>query len=152
MKSPGGLLDVDTVTPSEINSFKPGFINKDLELIVGLQTDAPLKRSMKPKGGWRMVEAALEAFDRTVDPKVREIFTRYRKTHNEGVFDVYTPEMRAARKSAILTGLPDAYGRGRIIGDYRRVALYGVDELIKAKEADKQSLGPVMTEPIMRLR
>ena len=123
----GGTLDVDTKTVSAIDAYKPGYINKDKETVVGLQTDAPLKRAIMPEGGIRMVESACEAYGFKCDPQVSEIFTKYRKTHNQGVFDAYTSEMRAARKSGIITGLPDAYGRGRIIGDYRRVALYGVD-------------------------
>lgn len=152
MNSPGGLLDVDTKIPSDIDAFPPGYVDKENETIVGFQTDVPGKRAMKPKGGWRMVQAALNAFGREMDPLVEDIFSKYVMTHNEGVFNTYTSAMRKARKSGILTGLPDAYGRGRIIGDYRRVALYGVDALIAAKKADKSKLGPVMTEDVMRLR
>ena len=126
----GGTLDVDTKTVSAIDAYAPGYINKDKETVVGLQTDAPLKRAIMPEGGIRMVESSCEAYGFKCDPLVSEIFTKYRKTHNQGVFDAYTTEMRAARKSGIITGLPDAYGRGRIIGDYRRVALYGVDRLM----------------------
>jgi len=151
-QTPGGLLDVDTRVPSDIDAFPPGYIDRENETIVGFQTDVPGKRSMKPRGGWRMVESALTAFGREMDPAVRDIFSKYAKTHNEGTFDGYTGDMRKARKSGILTGLPDAYGRGRIIGDYRRVALYGVDALIAAKEADKEALSGVMTEHVMRLR
>src|SRR5665811_2142567 len=129
-----GIYDVDVHTPSSITSHAPGFIDADHEIIVGLQTDAPLKRAIMPNGGWRMVEGALKTYGYTPDPDVKKIFTEYRKTHNAGVFDVYPPDVRAARKSHIVTGLPDAYGRGRIIGDYRRVALYGVDALIKDKK------------------
>ncbi len=135
-----GTLDVDTETISAIDAYEPGYIHQEFEKIVGLQTDAPLKRAVMPYGGIRMVESSCEAFGYTLDPKVKEIFTKYRKTHNQGVFDAYTPEMKLARKSGIITGLPDAYGRGRIIGDYRRVALYGVDRLIDDKKDQKKSL------------
>ncbi|MFZ5847921.1 MAG: formate C-acetyltransferase [Actinomycetota bacterium] len=135
-----GVYDVDVHTPSSITSHGPGYIDRDDELVVGLQTDAPLKRAIVPNGGWRMVEAALAAYGFEPDPAVREVFTKYRKTHNDGVFDAYTPEILAARKSGLITGLPDAYGRGRIIGDYRRVALYGVDRLIEGKRADRAAL------------
>ncbi|MGP3919028.1 formate C-acetyltransferase [Nonomuraea sp. 10N515B] len=135
-----GIYDVDTSTPSSITSHGPGYIDRDRELIVGLQTDAPLKRAIMPAGGLRLVENGLAAYGYKLDPGVKEIFTRYRKTHNDGVFDAYTPEILAARRSGIITGLPDAYGRGRIIGDYRRVALYGVDRLIDAKHAEQRSL------------
>lgn len=116
---------------SSITAFPPSYIDKEKEKIVGIQTDKPLKRAMKPYGGYKMVEAALHAFGRTMDPKVVEIFSKHRKTHNDGVFDAYTEEMKLARKSGILSGLPDGYGRGRIIGDYRRVALYGTAALIE---------------------
>jgi formate C-acetyltransferase len=135
-----GVLDVDVSTPSSITSHAPGYIDKDSELVVGLQTDAPLKRAIMPNGGWRMVEAGLEAYGFEPDPQVREIFTKYRKTHNAGVFDAYTSEIMAARRSGIVTGLPDAYGRGRIIGDYRRVPLYGVDRLLERKRQEKAAL------------
>ena len=135
-----GIYDVDTSTPAGITAFAPGYIDKERELVVGLQTDAPLKRAIMPNGGLRMVEAGLAAYGYDVDPMVREIFTRYRRTHNDGVFDAYTPQMKAARRAGIITGLPDAYGRGRIIGDYRRVALYGVDRLVEAKRADRALL------------
>ena len=131
------ILDVDTHTPADIDAFKPGYISDDDDVIVGLQTDAPLKRAMMPNGGWRMVETAIKEAGKEVDPEVKKIFTHYRKTHNDAVFDIYTPRIRAARSSHIITGLPDAYGRGRIIGDYRRVALYGVDHLIEEKQKDK---------------
>ncbi|MDO4258920.1 MAG: formate C-acetyltransferase [Actinomycetaceae bacterium] len=131
------ILDVDTHTPADIDAFDPGFISEDDNVIVGLQTDSPLKRAMMPNGGWRMVETAIHEAGKEVDPEVKKIFTQYRKTHNDAVFDIYTPRIRAARSSHIITGLPDAYGRGRIIGDYRRVALYGVDQLIAWKQADK---------------
>ena len=133
----GGVLDADTLIVSTLTSHNPGYINKDLEKIVGLQTDMPLKRSLQPFGGIKMSEQALELYGYQIDPKVKEIFPKYRKTHNDGVFDAYTPEMRRARTAHILTGLPDTYGRGRIVGDYRRIALYGVDYLIAQKELDK---------------
>ncbi len=135
-----GVYDIDAVTPSSITAHAPGYIDDDNELIVGLQTDAPLKRAIMPNGGWRMVEGALKTYGYEVDPEVKKIFTEYRKTHNDGVFDVYPPNVRAARNSHIITGLPDAYGRGRIIGDYRRVALYGVDALIAAKKLERAEL------------
>ena len=133
-------LDFDEHTPSTITSHAPGYINKDLEKIVGLQTDAPLKRAIMPFGGIKMVEGSCKIYGRELDPEVKKIFTEYRKTHNQGVFDVYTPDILRCRKSGVLTGLPDAYGRGRIIGDYRRVALYGVDFLMKDKYAQFTSL------------
>ncbi|WP_230193598.1 formate C-acetyltransferase [Streptomyces coriariae] len=135
-----GILDVDPANPSTITSHRPGFIDRDRELIVGLQTDAPLRRAIMPNGGLRMVENGLKAYGYQADPFVTRVFGTYRKTHNDGVFDAYTPEMRTARKVGIITGLPDAYGRGRIIGDYRRVALYGTDRLIEAKQAEKALL------------
>ena len=131
------ILDVDTDTPADIDAFKPGYICEDDNVIVGLQTDAPLKRAMMPNGGWRMVETAIHEAGKEYNPEVKKIFTQYRKTHNDAVFDIYTPRIRTARSSHIITGLPDAYGRGRIIGDYRRVALYGVDHLIAEKQKDK---------------
>ena len=136
----GGTLDVDTETVSTIISHKPGYIDKEYEKIVGLQTDAPLKRAIMPNGGIRMVKQACEAYGFKLDPKVEKIFSEYRKTHNQGVFDAYTPEIRRARKAGIITGLPDAYGRGRIIGDYRRVPLYGVDRLIEDKKKQLEEL------------
>lgn len=149
----GGTLDVDTTTITAIDAYKPGYIDKDLEQIVGLQTDAPLKRAIMPYGGIRMVENSCKAYGYELDPEVSKIFTKYRKTHNQGVFDAYTKEMRACRKSGIITGLPDAYGRGRIIGDYRRVALYGVDKLIEDKMAQKDSLElSTIDEDTIRLR
>lgn len=149
----GGTLDVDTKTVSMINAYGPGYLDKELETIVGFQTDAPLKRAVMPFGGIKMVENSCKAYGYECDPQISEIFTKYRKTHNQGVFDVYTPEMRAARRSGIVTGLPDAYGRGRIIGDYRRVALYGVDALIADKNAQKDSLDvSCMDEKVIRLR
>ena len=149
----GGTLDVDTKTVSGIAAYAPGYLDKELETIVGLQTDAPLKRAVMPYGGIKMVENSCEAFGYELDPEIKDIFTKYRKTHNQGVFDAYTSEMRAARKSGIITGLPDAYGRGRIIGDYRRVALYGVDALIEDKNEQKKSLEvSCMDEEVIRLR
>ncbi|MCX4903763.1 formate C-acetyltransferase [Streptomyces sp. NBC_00878] len=135
-----GILDVDTATPSTITSHAPGYIDRERELIVGLQTDAPLKRAIMPNGGLRMVENGLKAYGYAADPFVTRVFGTYRKTHNDGVFDAYTPEMRAARKAGIITGLPDSYGRGRIIGDYRRVALYGTTRLAEAKRAERALL------------
>jgi formate C-acetyltransferase len=147
-----GVLDVSQV-PSSITAHGPGYIDRDREVIVGLQTDAPLKRAIMPNGGFRMVASALEAYGYTPDPHVVEAFTRYRKTHNDGVFDAYTADIRKCRSSHILTGLPDAYGRGRIIGDYRRVALYGVARLVEAKKREKQALDAAMsTESIIRDR
>jgi formate C-acetyltransferase len=134
-----GVLDVSQV-PSSIVAHAPGYIDRDLELVVGLQTDAPLKRAVFPNGGYRLVQASLKAYGFPVDPQLETIFTKYRKTHNDGVFDVYPADVLRARSSHIITGLPDAYGRGRIIGDYRRVALYGVDRLIEQKKAEKSAL------------
>lgn len=131
------VYDVDTETPAEIDAFGAGYISEDDDVVVGLQTDVPLKRAMMPNGGWRMVETAIREAGKEPKEDVKKIFTEYRKTHNDAVFDMYTPRIRAARSSHIITGLPDAYGRGRIIGDYRRVALYGVDFLISEKEIDK---------------
>ena len=134
------VYDVDTETPADIDAFGPGYISDDDDIVVGLQTETPLKRAMMPYGGWRMVETAIREAGKEPDQRVKDIFTRYRKTHNDAVFDIYTPRIRAARSSHIITGLPDAYGRGRIIGDYRRVALYGVDRLIADKEAAKHAV------------
>ena len=151
--SKGGVLDIDTKTPSTITAHAAGYIDKDLEDIVGLQTDAPLKRSIMPFGGIRIVEKACAAYDKKVDDKVEEIFHNYRKTHNDGVFDAYTPDIRAARSSHLITGLPDGYGRGRIIGDYRRVALYGIDVLIEEKNQELDVLNTDdMTEEVIRSR
>ena len=134
------VYDVETHIPADVDAFPAGYICADDDVIVGLQTDTPLKRPMMPAGGWRMVETATREAGLEPDERIKDIFTRYRKTHNEAVFDIYTPRIRAARSSHLITGLPDAYGRGRIIGDYRRVALYGVDRLIQAKQADKDSI------------
>ncbi|MBR3446353.1 MAG: formate C-acetyltransferase [Oscillospiraceae bacterium] len=148
----GGVLDMDTKIISTITSHGPGYLDKSLEKIVGFQTDKPFKRALQPFGGIRMAQQACREYGYEVDPEVVEIFTKYRKTHNQGVFDAYTPEMRLARKSAILTGLPDAYGRGRIIGDYRRIALYGVDWLIADKEHQKATHFVRMTSENIQLR
>jgi len=148
-----GILDADTSVVASITSHDAGYINKDLEVIVGLQTDKPLKRAIMPAGGLRMVAGGLDAYGYKMDPQIGEIYTKHRKSHNEGVFNVYTPEVRAARKSGIVTGLPDAYGRGRIIGDYRRTALYGVDRLMEDKKNQaRQSDAAMMTEEIIRER
>ena len=148
----GGVIDMDTKVVSTITSHNAGYLDKDLEVIVGLQTDAPLKRSMQPFGGIRMAESACKAYGYQVDSEVSDIFNKFRKTHNQGVFDVYTPEMKAARHSAIITGLPDAYGRGRIIGDYRRIALYGIDRLIEDKKEQFASLEGEMIPDRIQLR
>jgi len=149
----GGVLDIDTKTPSTIVSHGPGYLDEPSEVVVGLQTDAPLKRGMKMNGGWRVVKTACEAYGYELDADVEKIFKDYRKTHNQCVFDAYTPEMRKARSSKLLTGLPDAYGRGRIVGDYRRVALFGVDELIARKQKDQHRTNKsVMTVEVMRER
>ena len=148
-----GLLDADTSVVSSITSHGAGYINKDEEVIVGLQTDKPLKRALMPYGGYRMVEGSCQAYNLTIDPKLTEVFTTYRKTHNDGVFDAYTPDIRACRKSGIVTGLPDAYGRGRIIGDYRRIALYGIDRLIQDKNEQKDLTNLAsMTADVIRER
>ena len=151
--SPGGVLDVDTKTPSTVSAHDAGYIDKNLEEIVGLQTDSPLKRAIMPFGGIRIVEKATQACGKKLDPFVEEVFHKYRKTHNDGVFDIYTPDIRAARSSHLLTGLPDGYGRGRIIGDYRRIALYGVDLLIEEKKSELEVLNvDYFTEDIVRNR
>ncbi|MCR2793893.1 formate C-acetyltransferase [Microbacterium sp. zg.Y625] len=148
-----GVYDVDNHTPAGITAHAPGYIAEDDELIVGLQTDAPLKRAIMPYGGWRMVKGALETYGYEIDPVLEKIFTTYRKTHNDGVFDVYPPAVRRARSSHIITGLPDAYGRGRIIGDYRRVALYGTDALIAGKKTERAELDMhFSSEEIIRQR
>lgn len=152
-ESKGGVLDIDTKTVSTVAAHDAGYIDKDLEEIVGLQTDAPLKRAIMPFGGIRIVEKSCEAYGREVDPEVDKIFHTIRKTHNDGVFSVYTPDIRAARSSHLITGLPDGYGRGRIIGDYRRVALYGVDVLIEEKKSELEILDTnEFTESIIRER
>ena len=149
----GGVLDIDAKTISTVSAHEAGYIDRDLEEIVGLQTDAPLKRAIMPFGGIRIVEKSCEAYGRKVDPETDEIFHKYRKTHNDGVFSVYTPDIRAARSSHLITGLPDGYGRGRIIGDYRRVALYGVDVLIEEKKDELNQLDvDCFTEEIIRER
>ncbi|PIW48630.1 MAG: formate C-acetyltransferase [Zetaproteobacteria bacterium CG12_big_fil_rev_8_21_14_0_65_54_13] len=148
-----GVLDVSSDIGSSITAHKPGYINKAMELIVGLQTDAPLKRAIVPNGGLRMVEAGLEAYGFKLDPAVKQAFKLYRKDHNQGVFDIYSPDILACRRSGIITGLPDAYGRGRIVGDYRRVALYGVDFLITDKKREKSELDSVVfSEEVLRTR
>ena len=148
-----GVLDADTKTPSSIDAYEPGYIDKDLEEIVGLQTDKPLKRAIMPAGGIKIVEKSCAAYGLKVDPVTDEIYNKYRRTHNDGVFSVYTPDVRAARSSHLITGLPDGYGRGRIIGDYRRVALYGVDSLIAEKKEELDILNyDEFTEDIIRER
>lgn len=148
----GGVLDMDTEIVSSIISHQPGYLNKDIEKVVGVQTDKPFKRSLMPFGGIRMAKQACESYGYKMSDEINKIFTDYRKTHNQGVFDAYSDEMKLARHVGIITGLPDAYGRGRIIGDYRRVALYGVDFLIKQKKIDKQNTGNKMNEETIRLR
>lgn len=148
-----GIYDVETKIPSSITSYGPGYLDKEIEQIVGFQTDAPLKRSIMPFGGLRVVDSALKSYGYELDPSTKEIFKKYRKTHNDGVFDAYTEEMRRARRSGIITGLPDAYGRGRIIGDYRRVALYGIDRLIEEKQKDKSyTEGAEMSDKLIQQR
>ncbi|MCR5517583.1 MAG: formate acetyltransferase [Lachnospiraceae bacterium] len=151
-RAKGGVLDMDTTIVSTITSHGPGYLNKDLEKIVGFQTDKPFKRSMQVYGGLNMAKAALQTNGYAMDPEVEDFFKKHRKTHNDGVFDVYTPEMRVCRTNHIITGLPDAYGRGRIIGDYRRVALYGIDRLIEDKEYQKSITDGEMTDHVIRLR
>lgn len=146
-----GLLDVETDAVSGINTFKPGYIDRPNEVIFGLQTDKPLKRIVNLYGGTRMAEKALAAYGKHLNPEIEKHFCEYRKTHNDGVFDVYTPEIRKARKAGLITGLPDAYGRGRIIGDYRRVALYGIDFLIEEKKKDWSKID-VSSEENIRLK
>ena len=147
-----GVVDLETEVPSLITTYGPAYLDKENEVIVGLQTDKPLKRSFQPFGGIRVAVQAVEAYGYKANPKLVEFFTKYRKTHNQGVFDVYTDEMRLARKSGVITGLPDGYGRGRIIGDYRRVPLYGLDRLILEKQNEKESFNTQMTEEVIRAR
>jgi formate C-acetyltransferase len=148
-----GVLAVDVQTPSTLLAHKPGYIDRENEVIVGLQTDQPFKRAIFPYGGLRMVEAGIKAAGFEPDPLVHEAFTKYRKSHNDGVFDAYTPEIMNCRRSGIITGLPDAYGRGRIIGDYRRVALYGVDRLLEAKREERAQIDDMWpTDEIIRVR
>ena len=148
-----GIYDAETKIPSKIDAYGAGYIDKNLETIVGLQTDAPLKRAIFPNGGLRMVENSLEAFGYKLDPTTKEIYEKYRKSHNAGVFSAYTPAIKAARHTGVITGLPDAYGRGRIIGDYRRVALYGVDRLIEERKREFDAYDPEeMTEDVIRNR
>ena len=155
-RAKGGVLDMETKVVTGLTAYGPGYIDesmKDLEQVVGLQTDKPLKRAFMPYGGIKMAEESCDNYGYTPDPELHKVFTEYHKTHNQGVFDAYTPEMRAARRSHIITGLPDTYGRGRIVGDYRRVALYGIDYLIKCKEEDKANCGcGVMTNDVIQLR
>ena len=155
-RAKGGVLDMETKVVTGLTAYGPGYIDesmKDLEQVVGLQTDKPLKRAFMPYGGIKMAEESCENYGYTPDPELHKVFTEYHKIHNQGVFDAYTPEMRAARRSHIITGLPDTYGRGRIVGDYRRVALYGIDYLIKCKEEDKANCGcGVMTNDVIQLR
>ena len=155
-RAQGGVLVKETEVVSSITAYGPGYISdefKDLEQVVGLQTDKPLKRAFMPYGGIRMAEQSCQMYGYEPSPKLHEIFTKYHKTHNQGVFDAYTPEMRAVRKNKIITGLPDTYGRGRIVGDYRRVALYGIDQLIAWKEEDKANCGDGnMYDDIIRQR
>ncbi len=155
-RNKGGVLDCETEVVTGLTAYGPGYIDesmKDLEKVVGLQTDKPLKRAFMPYGGIKMAQQAAESYGYKINPKYDQIFNEYHKTHNQGVFDAYTPEIRAARNSHIITGLPDTYGRGRIVGDYRRVALYGIDFLIKEKEADKANTGDgTMTDDVIRLR
>jgi formate C-acetyltransferase len=148
-----GVLAVDATTPSTLLAHPAGYIDRENEVIADLQTDQPFKRAIFPFGGLRMVEAGLKAAGFEVDPQVQEAFTKYRKTHNDGVFDAYTPEIIQCRKSGIITGLPEAYGRGRIIGDYRRVALYGVDRLLEAKSAERAQADDMWpTDDVIRMR
>ena len=151
-RNAGGVLKADTAVVSTLTSHGAGYIDRELEKIVGIQTDEPFKRSLQPFGGIKMAEQALNMYGYEIAPEIKEIFTKYRKTHNDGVFDAYTPEMRLARHAHILTGLPDTYGRGRIVGDYRRVALYGTDYLVACKERDKANINGEMTPDKIRDR
>ena len=152
-RAKGGVLDMETKVVSSLTSYGPGYLDKDLEKVVGLQTDKPLKRAFMPFGGIKMAETACSTYGYTVDPEIHKAFSLYKKTHNDGVFDAYTPEMLKCRHNKILTGLPDTYGRGRIVGDYRRVALYGIDRLIAWKEEDKANCGDgTMSDDVIRLR
>lgn len=152
-RAKGGVLDMETEVVSGITAYGAAYLDKDLEKVVGLQTDKPLKRAFMPYGGIKMAEEACEMYGYHVNPQLHKIFNDYHKTHNQAVFDAYTPEMRAARSSHIITGLPDTYGRGRIVGDYRRIALYGIDQLIAWKEEDKLNCGDgTMTDDIIRRR
>ncbi|MBW0861724.1 bifunctional pyruvate/2-ketobutyrate formate lyase, partial [Escherichia coli] len=146
----GGMWDMDTKVASTITSHDAGYLDKDLETIVGVQTEKPFKRSMQPFGGIRMAKAACEAYGYELDEETEKIFTDYRKTHNQGVFDAYSREMLNCRRAGVITGLPDAYGRGRIIGDYRRVALYGVDFLMEEKMHDFNTMSTEMSEDVIR--
>ncbi|MBR2404605.1 MAG: formate acetyltransferase, partial [Clostridia bacterium] len=148
----GGVLDVETKRISGICNFAPGYIDKPNEVIVGLQTDAPLKRMVNLYGGMRMAQQCLDKYGYVLDANIHSHFAQYRKTHNQGVFDAYTPDVRAARSAGLLTGLPDAYGRGRIIGDYRRIALYGTERLIEEKKKDLTKLEGRLTDASIRLR
>ena len=148
----GGVLDMDTKIVSTIVSHGPGYLDKNKETIVGVQTDKPFKRSMQPYGGIRMAEKACSDNGYEVDPEISEFFSVHRKTHNAGCFDAYNADIRACRSSHVITGLPDAYGRGRIIGDYRRIALYGIDRLVQDKKEQLDSTGRVMTDEVIRLR
>ena len=155
-RAKNGVLDMETEVVSTLTSYGPGYISeetKDLEQIVGLQTDKPLKRAFMPFGGIKMAEQACETYGYKPDPQLHKIFTEYSRTHNQAVFDAYTPEMKKARHNKIITGLPDTYGRGRIVGDYRRVALYGIDFLIEEKKKDFDNCGDgTMTDDVIRLR
>ena len=152
-RAKGGVLDMETEVVSSLTAYGPGYLDKDLEKVVGLQTDKPLKRAFMPYGGIRMSEEACETYGYKPSEKLHEIFTKYHKTHNDAVFSAYTPEMRLARRNKIVTGLPDTYGRGRIVGDYRRVALYGIDYLIEQKQKDFAYCGDgTMTDDVIRQR
>ena len=152
-RAKGGVLDMETEVVSSLTAYGPGYLDKDLEKVVGLQTDKPLKRAFMPYGGIRMSEEACETYGYKPSEKLHEIFTKYHKTHNDAVFSAYTPEMRLARRNKIITGLPDTYGRGRIVGDYRRVALYGIDYLIEQKQKDFAYCGDgTMSDDVIRQR